>query len=80
MSKNFIPNQVNYIPVKLPCGKEINKDRFNECCMTVCKNKTAKDIDICYAVHKDKEQQEKKREFIAASKNPLVGETVNALI
>lgn len=46
----------NYIPHKLPCGKEINQHygpgKVLQCCRTGCPDKSNEAIEECYGRHK----------------------------
>lgn len=33
----------------LPCGKQVNQERRNQCCRTECPEKSFREIDRCYA-------------------------------
>jgi hypothetical protein len=41
-----------YAPSSLPCGKEINQGRRDQCCRTECPGKSFSQIDECYNRHK----------------------------
>jgi len=44
----------NYIPDKLPCGKEVNltwnTSKKMECCRTICSRKSNGEIEECYSI------------------------------
>lgn len=47
---------LEYVPKRLPCGKEINKYYISEkemqCCRTECPHKSNDSIEVCYDEHK----------------------------
>lgn len=42
----------NYIPLALPCGKQINQNRNDQCCKTECPAKSAGQLNRCYLQYK----------------------------
>ncbi len=39
----------NYVASRLPCGREVNQGRQDECCRVVCPEKGFAEIEECYA-------------------------------
>lgn len=55
----------NYIPLRLPCGKEINQHygpgKVLQCCRTECPDKSNEAIELCYGLHKQRLITERER-------------------